>query len=270
MTADETTRRASEAGDRLARKAVEDSPATGSKQKKPNRTTRNDVLNKNWLKALLFMFTLSLIGMVISILTGSSIPLWLLLGFSTVFSIEKWFNYITRKYKTIGMLYRLLLNLSILSLLGLLIWSGIKLFSQQFVHSPLTGSLIFLAEFVLFIWMWIVVSKNSWRWPSMKLTMFSLIVLFLILAFAGAQPMKSFKDASFSAIGSVFDNLSESIAQAPKSTVANTPTTTPTHILIPTPSTTKYVGIDPRTGKYLDYYLGLVKGPDGPIGNCYG
>jgi uncharacterized protein YkwD len=87
----------------------------------------------------------------------------------------------------------LLLNLSILSLLGLIIWTGIKLFSQQFVQSPLVGSLIFLAEFCIFIWMWRVVAKNSWRWPSMKLTVFSLICLFVIFAFAGVNPFSDYK-----------------------------------------------------------------------------
>jgi hypothetical protein len=37
----------------------------------------------NWLIALLFIFALSISGLGISIFTGSFIPFWILLGFST-------------------------------------------------------------------------------------------------------------------------------------------------------------------------------------------
>ncbi|MDD5700741.1 MAG: transglutaminase domain-containing protein [Dehalococcoidales bacterium] len=162
--------------------------------------------NQNWLKALLLVVIVSLAGLGISIYIGIPIPFWTLLGFSIIFSIEKWFNYFTRKQKTIGKLYRLLLNLSILSLLGIVIWSGIKLFSRQFIYNQLVGILIFIAELIFFIWMWRIVSKNSWRWPSMKLTVFSIFVLFLILAFAGVAPMETYKDASISFLSSKFSN----------------------------------------------------------------
>ncbi len=148
----------------------------------------------SWLFALLLVFSLSIAGLGISMFIGSFILLWLLFGFSIVFSIEKWFYYLTRKHKPIGMLYRLFLNLAVLSVLGFLIWSGIKLFSQQFLSNSLLGSLVFLAELVLFIWICRVVSKNSWRQPSMKLTVFSLMVLVVVLTFAGVQPMATYKD----------------------------------------------------------------------------
>lgn len=150
--------------------------------------------NKNILFAVILIFVLALAGFGISTLVSSRIPLWLLLGFSVIFSIEKWFNYYTRKYKIVGKIYRLILNLSLLSLLGLLIWSGFSLFNQQFMQSPLVGSLVFLFELAIVIWSCRVVSKNSWRQPSMKLTVFSLICLFLIFSFAGVQPMSEYKD----------------------------------------------------------------------------
>ena len=138
------------------------------------KTTKTLKQALGWLIPLVLIFSCTLIGFGISIFIGTAIPLWLLLGFSLIISIEKWIYYPTRKYKYIGKLYRLFLNLSMLCLLGLIIWSGIKLFSQQYFSSSLVGSLIFLAELVFFIWMWRTVSKNSWRWPSMKLTVFSL------------------------------------------------------------------------------------------------
>jgi glucan phosphoethanolaminetransferase (alkaline phosphatase superfamily) len=150
--------------------------------------------NKNILFAVILIFILTLAGYGISVLVSSRIPLWLLLGVSVIYSIEKWFNYYMRKYKIAGKIYRLVLNLSLVSLLGLLIWSSFSLFNQQFMQSPLVGSLVFLLELAIFIWSCRVISKNSWRQPSMKLTILSLLCLFLIFSFAGVQPMASYKD----------------------------------------------------------------------------
>lgn len=226
----------------------------------------------NWLKALLLTISLSGIGLGVSYYVGSFIPFWILFGFSIIYSIEKWFSYITRKYKAIGKLYRLSLNLAILSVLGLLIWSGIKLFSQQFFQSSIIGSLIFIAEFVFFIWIWRIVSKNSWRWPSMKLTFFSLAALFLIFAYAGVQPVKDYKDIAFSNISSVFKSSSQDTTDLQQSTTTPTLTATIISTHTPTPSKTKTNEIDDRTGEYKNYYLGLVKETSGVMsGNdCYG
>jgi hypothetical protein len=160
----------------------------------------SNIKNKKWLLSLLFVFALSLVGWGIKVLIGSFIPLWLLIGFSIIYSIEKWLSYPTIRYKTVGMIYRLILNLSVLSLLGLLIWSGVLLFTQQFMQSPLIGSLLFVFEFAVFIWLCRVISKNSWRQPSMKLTVIFLVCLFLIFSFAGVQPMTDYKDVAVSKI----------------------------------------------------------------------
>jgi uncharacterized protein YkwD len=165
---------------------------------------------ENWLIALLFIFAVSIIGLGISLYISSFVPFWLLSGFSFIYSIENWFYYFTRKHKGLGKLYRLLLNLSILSLLGLIVWSGIKLFSQQFIHSQLIGSLVFLAELVFFVWMWRIVSKNSWRWPSMKLTVFSLICLFVIFAFAGVKPFSDYKTSLNTRYTAWIENIEKS------------------------------------------------------------
>ncbi len=243
-----------------------------------NKKTFNYKISQ-WLVAVLFIFAFSVCGLGISIFSGTFIPFWIFFGFSLIFSFEKWFSYITRKYKKIGNLYRLVLNLIILSIFGLLIWSGVKLFSQEFIKSSLNGSLIFLAELIFFIWMWRVISKNSWRWPSMKLTIFSIIILFSILAFAGVTPFDEYKNRFldlFASDNSANDSLANAIATTvpnPVATDANTtskiatstPTTTPT-------STPKNPSIDKLTGIYKNYYLGLVKEPKGVLnGNdCYG
>jgi len=187
------------------------------KDGKIKRKKKSQYQIPNWLKALLFIFPFSVIGLGISILVGVYIPFWILLGFSLFYSIDKWLYYPTRKHKSVGKLYRLLLNLSILSLLGLTIWSGIELFSQRFLHNPIVGSLIFLLEIVFFIWFSRVVSKNSWRWPSMKLTMFSLICLFIIFSFSGVQPMAGYKDA---AINKIMSLINEQIIKADERSIA--------------------------------------------------
>jgi len=171
----------------------------------------------NWLLSLLFVCALSLCGWGFSVLVGSFIPLWLLLGFSVIYAIEKWLFYYTRKFKIVGKIYRTILNLSVLSLLGLLIWSCVSLFTQQFMQSPLVGSLVVLAELIFFIWLWRVVAKNSWRWPSMKLTLLSAICLFLIFAFAGVQPFSTYKDT---AIGNITNLVNEQKNKAEERRVA--------------------------------------------------
>jgi len=229
-------------------------------------------LMPKWLKALLLIFSLSFVGLVINVLIGNVIPFWILFGFSVIFSIEKWFSYEARTHKLFDKLYRLILNLAILSLLGLVIWSGVRLFSHQFVHSALVGSILFVGELAFFIWAWTVVAKNSWRWPSMKLTIFTLICLFLVFSFAGVQPMSLYKDTALSKIRSTFsnENNNQSVStfsnnDVTTSLAAAALATTIAHTnAITTPSQTTSIvqsiakGINSKTGVYNNYYLGLV------------
>jgi len=213
----------------------------------------------NWLKPMLLIAALSIGGLIASHFVGSLIPFWLFLGFSVFYSVEKWLSYYTRRYKGIGRLYRLILNLSALSLLGLLVWSGKSLFTQQFMGSPLMGSLVFLFEIGVFVWLCQVVSRNDWRQPSMKLTIVSLICLFLIFSFAGVQPLSHYKDI-------LLDSASAYLKKASQpdtifsDTIPSQPDTTP--------SSNK---INSRTGSYKNYYLGLVHTLEGYLSGsgCY-
>ena len=209
----------------------------------------------NWLKPMLLIGAASVGGLTASRFVGTLIPFWLFLGSSVFYSIEKWLGYYTRKYKIVGRTYRLILNLSLLSLLGLLVWSGVSLFTQQFMQSPLIGSLVFLLELAVFIWLCRVVSKNGWRQPSMKLTVFSLICLFFMFSFAGVQPLSDYKDNLLSSISTYFRNTNQ-----PDTTPSSSDTT-------PAPSS----DINPHTGRYKGYYLGLAYTPEGCLsGNgCY-
>jgi len=183
----------SRVGNHLSFKITEKSPISPPQQ---TVITKNMRLLFSWLFSLLLIFSCTIIGLGVTLFIGTAIPLYLLLGFSITLSIEKWFYFPTAtiKYKYIGRLYRLFLNLSALSLVGTIIWSGIKLFSQQYFSNPLIGSLVFLAELTFFAWIWRVISRNSWRWPSMKLTVFVLLVIFIVLAFAGVNPFSTYKD----------------------------------------------------------------------------
>lgn len=230
----------------------------------------------NWLKALLVIAALSVAGLVTSTFVGSFIPFWLLFGFSLFYCAERWSSYYTRKHRIVGRIYRLVLNLSLLSLLGLLIWSGVLLFTQRFMPSPLIGSLLFLAEFAVFIWLCRVVSKNSWRQPSMKLTVFSVIGLFLIFSFAGVQPLSACKDSLFNSISTYFTNAIQlNTTPSPSDTTPSPSCTTPSPSdMTPSSSNTTPFpsnGIDSHTGRYENYYLGLVDTPAGYLGGdgCY-
>ena len=245
-------------------------PATVSKSAMPK-----------WLTALLLIFALSFVGLVINALIGSLIPFWILFGFSVVFSIEKWFNYETRKHKTIGKLYRLILNLAILSLLGIVIWSGVRLFSHQLVNSAIVGSILFVSGLAFFIWAWTIVAKNSWRWPSMKLTVFTLICLFLVFAFAGVQPMSGYKDKALNKLKNTFTNQNNGQSALTVSNNINVTNTLPSVItqkpvtsLVPTTTsqnTTQVHSINPITGVYGNYYLGMASTPEGTLSGdgCY-
>ncbi|MFC1962114.1 hypothetical protein ACFLWN_03625 [Chloroflexota bacterium] len=177
--------------------AISDKVQGTTEKKDAGKTKGKKIDNspiKVWHIALLLIFALSIIGLGISLFAGTLIPFWLMLIFSFYYSIEKWFYYFVRGYKVLGNLYRLSLNLSILLLIGIVVWTGNKVFSQNFTDSQLLSSLILLAELILFVWIWRVIGKNRRRWPSMRLTVFSLMCLFLIFAFAGVNPMSLYKD----------------------------------------------------------------------------
>jgi hypothetical protein len=216
----------------------------------------------NWTRVLLMIAAVSIAGVVASVFVESYVPFCLLLGFSVFYCVERWSGYYTWKHKSVGKVYRLVLNLSLLSLLGLLTWSGVLLFTQRFMQSPLVGSILFVFEFAVFVWLCRVASRNSWRQPSMKLTVFSVIGVFLIFAFAGVQPLSAYKDSVVNSVYTYFTN-------------ANQRDTTPLPSdTTPAPSDTACSpsgGINSHTGRYENYYLGLVDTQEGYLsGNgCY-
>lgn len=102
--------------------------------------------------------------------------------------------YYIRRHKHLRRFCKLLLNLSILSLLGFLVWFGILLFTGQWTYNPVIGALVFVVALTGFIWLSKVGLESNWQ-PSMKITAMSLVCLFFITAFAGVQPLADYKDA---------------------------------------------------------------------------
>ncbi len=90
--------------------------------------------------------------------------------------------------------YKLVLNLLALALFGFIVWSAIKLFSGEFLYSPLFGSLAFLAEIVAFVFLCRHARANKWRPPSILITIVALVIIAIVLAFAGVRPLSDYKD----------------------------------------------------------------------------
>jgi len=189
MTLEETNKAANKATERL--KGSE--PPVLREIPKPSKSSISLFRTPSWLFALLLIFALSILGLGLSAFTKSPIPFWLLFGFSIIYPIEKWFRK-TITNKPLGKFYRLVLNLVLLSSLGFLIWSGFQLVAKQLASTPLMSSVVFFAELVFFIWIWRKVTKNRWRFPSMKLTVFLLVCIALVFTFAGVPPLSTYKD----------------------------------------------------------------------------
>lgn len=111
-----------------------------------------------------------------------------------------------RGHKHLRRLCKLLLNLSVLSLLSFLIWFGVLLFTKRSTLDPVEGSAVFVVAAIAFIWLCRLGSRSPWQ-PSMRVTVVSLVCLFLVAAFAGVQPVAEYKDL---AICKIRDHLSPS------------------------------------------------------------
>lgn len=102
----------------------------------------------------------------------------------------------------------------------------------------------------------------------MKLTVFSLSVLFVVLAFAGVQPMSDYKDSLLTKIsGSGCTPTTTMPTPAP---AVGSTSSLPSATSAPPAAPSLSDKIDPKTGQYKNYYLGLVKNPEVEGGSgCY-
>jgi len=195
---------------------------------------------------------------------GTFIPCWIFLGFSIIFSIEKWFRLYTVA-KWISRFYRLILNIGILTIIILLIWSGIGLFSKNPLFRPLTWIILFAVELTTFIWLFRVYSRNSWRRPGMLFTLFLVMCILIILAFAGIQPMTSYKDRILPKINDILWSCSP-----PTITSTSGKTITPPNSITSTISTlipqtfsttTTQISLTPATSTSMMSFNSIINPP---------
>jgi len=129
----------------------------------------------------------------------------------------------------------------------------------------------------------------------MKLTLTCLIIAFLVFAFAGVDPMATYKNNALDFFSSSYKQITArlnennatatsdttTLLKTESTTVISTQTITTTNTKVSTSSvissititsttTSINTGIDFETGTYKNYYLGLVKAPDGVLSNSYG
>jgi len=90
---------------------------------------------------------------------------------------------------------KLLLDLLVIACLVIAGWIGYRLFVLHEL-TPVTGSIALIADIGVLIWGISALrsSRYIWKAPSFKFVFFSLLGIVLILAFAGIQPLASYKD----------------------------------------------------------------------------
>lgn len=105
---------------------------------------------------------------------------------------------------------KLFLNLLVITGLGLAAWTGYILFTHQ--TNPVKGTIIFLASVGFLIWVISVVRSRRYRYakPSFKLVFFPLLGIALVCAFAGIEPLSSFKDRGISWVGETLETVTSS------------------------------------------------------------
>ncbi|MBN1370241.1 MAG: DnaJ domain-containing protein [Dehalococcoidaceae bacterium] len=160
---------------------------------------------QKWLKTLLAVSAGLVLGLVFNRVTGMPIPLPLLLGASILFSVERWHRELTSSFKPVSALYKLGLNLAVAALIILLVWTGAGVYRQTLGVSNTTAGFIFGGEVVAFIYLLKVFSNNSWRRPKFVPTMMLALVVAVVLAFGGVEPLSSIKDSMIEAVVNLYE-----------------------------------------------------------------
>lgn len=91
---------------------------------------------------------------------------------------------------------KLLLTLALPTWLLAAVWTAYVLFVTRQID-PVLGALAFIVETGLAIWIIYMLRSSNYRWrtPSFKLVIFALVGIVLICAFAGIEPLASYKNA---------------------------------------------------------------------------
>lgn len=89
---------------------------------------------------------------------------------------------------------KLFLDLLVVACLGVAVWSGYVLFTHQI--NPVWGTVILLVDIGVLIWNISVLCNRRWKWrnPKFKWVFLSILVILMVCAFGGVQPLSTYKD----------------------------------------------------------------------------
>lgn len=112
-------------------------------------------------------------------------------------------------------IHKLFLSLLVIAGLVDIIRRGHELFTHH--TEPLKNTIIFLVEFAVWIWIITVLRKRRYKYrkPKFKVILISVVAIVLVCAFAGIEPMSSYKDKIFSAISTTLEER-QAISEAAK------------------------------------------------------
>lgn len=109
---------------------------------------------------------------------------------------------------------KLFLSLLVIAGLGLVTWTGYLLFTHQ--SDPISGTVTLLLEIGFLIWIISVLRSRKYKRikPSFKLVFFSVVGITLICAFAGIEPLATYKDTSLDVITTQAGKVAEFLKEA--------------------------------------------------------
>lgn len=160
---------------------------------------------QKWVKTLLAVSAGLLLGLLFNHLSATGIPLPLFAGASVLFSVEKWHRELTSRFKAVSALYKLGLNLAVAALIILLVWTGIGAYRQTLGMDNIIAGFLFGGELVGLIYLMKVFSDNSWRRPKLFPTIILVLLVAVVLAFAGIEPLSTVKDRVTEAVVSLYE-----------------------------------------------------------------
>jgi uncharacterized membrane protein YjgN (DUF898 family) len=108
---------------------------------------------------------------------------------------------------------KLFIALALCICLGILVWTGSMLFLKHQI-SPILGAVVFLAQIALFVWLIYLLRSSRYRWrtPSFIVVFFSLLLIIVVTAFAGVQPLSTYKDNIVKGVTTLAQTASQCLA----------------------------------------------------------
>ena len=127
-------------------------------------------------------------------------------------AIKKWIPRRAWRGIPVG-IRKLFINLLVITGLGLAAWNGYLLFTHQI--APVRGTIIFLVAVGFSIWIISILRSRRYRYtkPSFKLIFSSLLGITLVCAFAGIEPLATYKDISIDFVTTQVGEVTESFRE---------------------------------------------------------